>query len=254
MIEENLFITLRPEHRGIVHMTGGRYPKPYSEYPYQDGTLEDFLERVWAQMLIYRDTLNAAYAQIDQEKPGDPSYAPHVELFLRGAHWAFAVARELNPFIPHFRRGPMNDLYQRVVYPLEEIFTKCFAAAHLHGDYFSKIIGLAGLLMDFRHTSEDNISSAVLLYYIAYTQPTREPHRYPHVYCGWRELAEALIRQEAVGEGKRSKRLTELVRYLLHNIDDPQFGFGNPGSSSPAKDGMREQIRTLCEGHKEAVA
>lgn len=250
--EKQEFITLEVSQIGFVVYGIGPGAKNYT---YRGEVLMDFLENLWKKMWGLKDELNKAWDSLDKKNPESPKNLPFIKKILAVGWWAYALAVELKPFTKASVDG--HPLRRMFLERLEEIFTKCFAAAHLYGLPDESIVGLRGLLTDFevnggidQKTGKEGcgFGTSLLIYYIAYFAST---NRKPLAYERFGELMEALAALIANRYPRVSPRFVEHLTCL---VEETNFGFGSKEVQSEAKTQMLEKLAGLKESLTAKIA
>lgn len=236
------FITLGRGPRFVLFWTGG----PGVKCPdYKGEKIQVFLDRTFEKMKGLRKSLNEKYEELADANP--TSKTKILRHFLGVGHWAFATAMELRPYMEYYRVLPTNTLYVDYIYRLEEIYCKCFTAAHLFGESDESLVGLRGLLTDFEIAGGiapdgnpgSGIMASELSYYSNYNWLAL---RTPILYRRYPELMEALAEMVIRDYPAVAKSLGFQIKYRLESKDS---GFGNPEIFSPEKSEMLQKLRTV---------
>lgn len=236
------FITLRRGPCLVLFWTGG----PAVNCPdYRGENIHKFLDRTFERMKGLAVNLNRMYETLPEAS--QYKKAKILRHFLGVGQWAFTVAKELRPYLAYFSVLPINTLYVDYVYRLEEIYTKCFSAAHLYGEFDESLVGLHGLLTDFQIAGGiacngqpgNGIMQSELGYYAAYTWLAP---REPIFYRRYAELMEALAEMVIRDYPTVAEKLGFQIKYRLESKNS---GFGNPDIFSLAKTEMLERVRAV---------
>ena len=236
------FITLQRGPFSVLFWTGG----PAINCPdYKGEKIQKFLDRTLKRMIDLRVNLNRKYEMLPESNQGQKLKI--LRHFLGVGHWAFATAMELRPYLDYFAVQPTNTLYVDYVHRLEEVYVKCFAAAHLFGESDESLVGLRALLTDFQIaggiTPDGNpgkgINSSEQTYYSVYCWLASGT---PIFYQCYAELVEALAEMVIRDYPAVAKRLGSQIKYRLESKDD---GFGDPEISSPEETEMLRKVRTV---------
>ncbi len=179
------FITLVPDKSGfqVLFWTRG-VTRDLSSLPHgeEGGNLQQFLNRVGEKLFELQPNLNEEYLQIDRSASRVPKNIQLTRRFNGVGSWAYAMACEIDPHQRELQGIPRNFLYRDFIYPLEEVYTKTFAMAHVFGGEDESAVGLRGLLTDFRCFGAINpdggpghgLSIAVRAHIRAYFEPPHE--------------------------------------------------------------------------------
>lgn len=218
---------------------------------YRGKILMDFLNELMARMVAVKDELNQAWDSLDRSDLGDPRNLPIIQKFLATGSWAYALTLELQPFTKDCIDGPTDPLRKMFIERLEEIYTKCFAMAHLFGLPDESMVGLQGILTDFEvngginhETNEEGagFSLSLLLYFIAYFYAT---DREPILYQRFGEAMEAI---ETRMVARYPATALVFAKHISRLIKETPFGFGSKEIQSEAKTKMLEKLARLQEG------
>lgn len=146
---EKPFITLE-RAPGIVFMSwsGGPPGLNLKMIPHGGVNLLDFINGLRHRESRLLENLNRGYASLNRK---NPSANVKISRYFNGAAlWAYAMAKEMHPHCRKYDGTPGSRwLYHDVVYQLEEIYLKCWAASHVYGPEDESVTALWGILMDF---------------------------------------------------------------------------------------------------------
>lgn len=243
--KNQLFITLNvPVHGFVVYGYGGGVNKCV----YRGKPLLPFLQELEKQFPTLRDTLNQAHDSLDKVNPANPENQGKINKLLLTGAWAYALVRELQPFQKACLHGPTDPLRHFILLRLEEIYTKCFGAAHMYGATEDGLLGLHGLLTDFEaNGGVDTTCGGVGVgfnvsmsdYFLAYFAPT---DREAIVYQRFGELIEALTQMIV---NRYPKVVPTFSAHINHLIIDENLGFASTKFTSEAKTALIEKLKKL---------
>ncbi|MEN9613841.1 MAG: hypothetical protein RLZZ347_148 [Candidatus Parcubacteria bacterium] len=242
---EKTFITLAvPMHGFVVYGYGGGV----NGCVYRGKPLLPFLQRLEEDFPKLRDTLNETHDSLDKIRPENPENQAKIHKLLLTGAWAYALTLELQPFQKACLHGPTNPLRHFILLRLEEIYTKCFAAAHMYGAPDESLIGLHGLLTDFEvnggiNTLNGDVGSgfhtSVHDYFMAYFAPNS---REAIVYERFGELIHAITE---IITTQYPKVVTALGAHINHLIVDEHLGFASSKFTSDTKTALIEKLKRL---------
>jgi hypothetical protein len=203
--------------------------------------LPEALDQIHEQLLAYPASLNEAWAKLNKDVDSNPANRPLIGQFLTVAAWAYALSVELSPHTEACQDGPTNPLSHMFIGPLEQIFTNCFAAAHMFGTKDESMVGLRGLLTDFHTnggielrtgTKGPGFERSFRLYFEAYFCTIE---RHPNAYNCFGELLREI--GSLVSE-KYPRVAPRLMGHIDSLVSQQIGGFATPGITSPAKTAM----------------
>jgi hypothetical protein len=241
------FVTLEVSQMGFV--IRGIGPGAH-KCTYRGEPLVDFLEKLWKKFAPLKNKLNTAWDSLDKTDSKNPANAEHIQTIMAAGSWAFALILELQPFTRKCLYGPTDPLRSLYILRLEEICTKCFAAAHLYGQPDESMVGLRGLLIDFETNGGINLKTgekgcgfdtSIRTYFVAYFAHTS---REAIIYERFGDLLEAIgmqIKEQYPKVGAPFE--AELGRML----QEGNHGFAGKEFQSEAKTGLIKRITTLKE-------
>jgi len=215
---------------------------------YRGAPLVPFLDELWKRFGREKNELNALYLKLDKENQHARSNQRIIQRFLLTAQWAYALAVDLNPFQKQCFDGPTNPLRFFYIQRLEEIFTRCFAAAHCYGAPDESMAGLRGLLTDFEvnggidgKTGEegDGFYLSFLMYYRGYFVPAE---RRPVAYERFGELLDAVA---TLVQEHYPKVVPRFRRHLTELLTEENHGFASTAIRSQAKTTLIQKITEL---------
>ncbi len=239
------FITLEVSTIGFVVYGLGAGAK---DCIYRGKPLPEFLERLFKRLVALKTVLNKIWSSLDKEDPENRCNRAGIRKILATAAWAYATILEIQHFAERCVDGPTNPLRHFWLTRLEEIYTKCFAAAHLYGSPDERMVGLCGLLTDFEvnggidhktHGEGRGFDGSLMTYYCAYFSFT---NREPFVYERFGELMEAIA---SLIVSRYPKVAESFGEYIARRIEDTPYGFGSKEVQSPAKTIMLEKLEVL---------
>lgn len=235
-------VTLEVNYVGLVVYGIGAGAEKCS---FRGEILADFLQKLWDKMFTLKDNLNKSWEKLDRNNPNHPENRAIMQEFLSTGAWAFALCMELAPFAPHCLHGPTNPLQMMFLRRLEEIFTKCFAAAHMYGNPDESMVALQGLVTDFETNGGINLKTgeagtnlhwSIFVYFLAYFVPNNLEQV---TYERFGELVGAIAARVASEYPEASEKLGLEIANLLSNTEQ---GFGRKHITSPAKTAMIEKL------------
>lgn len=249
-VKQQPFITLSCRPRFVLHWTGGPRIPDLDKVAYLDTTVKKFLPRLVSKMLGIKETLNAQFDRIlvHLVSPSDTRF--FLRKVLGYAAWAYAQACELRPVAEMFAKLPENHFYGQYIFTLEEIYTKCFALAHIVGDEDEAMVGLRGLLTDFENTgvladdgkvNEYGIGDSLRQYFVAYFHSQKLP---AIRYARFADLMSATT-SLVLGKFPLAKKI--LSEEIASRIFSEDCGFGRKDITSPEKTAMLGRLDKLVQ-------
>lgn len=220
----------------------------YSPFTIGNENLAEFIGRLRQNLGEMRDVLNKRFEQLGKDNAAEKKNRLIIAEFLTKATWAYKAACALRPFLPHFSQTWPNWLYVDWVYRLEEVYTKCFAVAHIFGNDTESQAGLRGLVTDFAKTggiskngtsNEDGLRASEWAYYLAYFSAT---NRHPRAY---QKFGELMTKLGTLVSNRYPKVAESLAWHINHRLHNETHGFGNPRITSPEKIALVERMTTL---------
>lgn len=217
---------------------------------FEDEPLLTYLDRVWKKMWRLKTVLNQSWQKLDRENLNSRKNRAIIGRYLSVAAWALALARELGPFQKACLHGPTNPLRSIIIVRLEEIFTKCFVAAHIYGNTDERVIARTGLLTDFEVNGGVNHKTggvgegfglSISDYYLAHFAPNgREPIIYER-------FGDLIARVGDLIANFYPNLAVSFVREIKYLLESPDRGFGNPKVTSLAKSAMMDDFSKLID-------
>lgn len=216
---------------------------------FQGEPLLVFLEKIMKKMFTLKTELNRNFRKLKKDDLSDLRNRTIIKRYLEVGSWAYAVAVNLRPFAFFCKDGPTNPLYFFYIQRLEEIFTKCFAVAHIFGLPDERIAGEQGLLTDFALNGGVELetgkigwgfNTSILVYYIAYFNTTIGRH--PLTYERFGELITSITR---FVENHYPKIILPLAKQIKDFLENEAPGFANKKITSPAKLSMVEKLTKI---------
>ena len=241
------FITLDRGPFWVVHWCGGHYGPAYSNLKVGDQTLEQFLEFVWTRLTVLQKQLNEIFKGINTEDLKDEANRLAIGRFMENATWAMSTALLLRPYMEHYNGCPTNFLYVDFIFRLEEIYTKCLAAAYIFGTDCEMEQAHVNLVHDFVHMggiSDDGgpgngLGESVTAYYRAFFSAT---NRHPLAYQKFGEFISRLAKLVQKEHPKAVEKLSWNIKWLL---ESDTHGFASKLFISPAKSAMLEVLQKV---------
>ncbi|MFA6295008.1 MAG: hypothetical protein WC666_01120 [Candidatus Paceibacterota bacterium] len=196
------------------------------------GFLDEFVQREMRE--IKRD-VNSMVVTICNPDSDKSKRDEMIEKCLSYGQWAFAMAMTLIPLSQVCADGPTDPMGVLIIKPLEEIFTKCFALAHVYGNVYQQIIGMQGLMTDFFRfggikpgTTEigTGFKTSLNMYYMAYINKIilgNNPQCYDRYADLLIEIFEQLVKDYPQAGLKMSKYIKDLITSLNMSDDYPEF-------------------------------
>jgi len=221
---------------------------------YRGEILVDFLGRLRKKMEKLASELNQAWKALDKANPESPRNRDIIQKMLQAGFWAYAQTLEIQIYNKECVYGITSPLHDIIVNPLENIYMRCFAAAHMWGDLDEKMLGLNGLLTDFEvnggidHKTGDKgngFGKSLLDYYIAYFAQNQ---RGTEAYLAFGELIDALFQMT---KKRYPKILTELAKAIRSRMTETYYGFGNKEVTSPAKVALLSKLEAITQPYEE---
>ena len=240
------FITLEVSQVGFVVYGIGPGANKCS---FHGQPLPQFLDSLWRKMAVLKVELNQSWDKLDKQNRHNPQNMFIIEKFIGVGFAAYSLAVDLASFAPHCMYGPTDPLRHIFIQRLEEIFTKCFSAAHMFGDLEESVAGLRGLLTDFEvnggidhktGNAGSGLNVSVYLYYVAhFWQEAREPICYQR----FGELIEAITLMINTRYPKAAEAFAASIVGLL---ESSAHGFANKFTSEP-KAALLEKLSSLVD-------